>query len=55
LIDTIFNFNSETLSFESHKSFNLPKSASSRAVEFLKNNQFVIATQNSFVFLVTSK
>ena len=49
------DFNSETLYFESHKSFNLPKSVSSRAVEFLKNNQFVIATQNSFVFLVTSK
>ena len=45
----------KTLSFESHKSFNLPKSKLSRAVEFLKNNQFVISTQNSFVFLATSK
>ena len=49
------DFNSETLSFESHKSFNLPKRTSSRAIQVLKNDQFVIATQNSFVFLVTSK
>jgi len=49
------DFNSETLSFESHNSFNLPKHISSRAIQVLKNNQFVIATHNSFVFLVTSK